>query len=53
MTDLANASSGFYGSLELGDRPALLVIDFQRGFTQEGLTPLASVLGSSESLTVM
>lgn len=42
MTDLANASSGFYGSLELGDRPALLVIDFQRGFTQEGLTPLAS-----------
>lgn len=42
MKDNANLRGGFYGSLTLGSRPALLVIDFQRGFTEEGLTPLAS-----------
>lgn len=42
MKDSANLSGGFYGSLTLGSRPALLVIDLQRGFTEEGLTPLAS-----------
>lgn len=42
MKDSANERSGFYGSLKLGRRPALVVIDFQRGFTEEGLTPLAS-----------
>lgn len=42
MKDDANVRSGFYGSLQVGQRPALLVIDFQRGFTEQGLTPLAS-----------
>lgn len=42
MKDSANVRSGFYGSLTLGQRPALLIIDFQRGFTEAGLTPLAS-----------
>lgn len=42
MKDDANVRSGFYGSLEVGRQPALLVIDFQRGFTEQGLTPLAS-----------
>ena len=42
MLDSANVRSGFYGTLALGSRPALLVIDFQRGFTEDGLTPLAS-----------
>lgn len=42
MKDDANVRSGFYGSLQVGQRPALLIIDFQRGFTEQGLTPLAS-----------
>lgn len=42
VTDKANAASGFYGSLTPGRRPALLVVDFQLGFTDPGLSPLAS-----------
>ncbi|NYT84024.1 isochorismatase family protein [Pollutimonas harenae] len=40
--DNANTAGGFYGSLNFGSRPVLLVVDFQRGFTEPGLTPLAS-----------
>lgn len=42
MKDSANVQGGFYGTLTRGSKPALLVIDFQRGFTEGGLTPLAS-----------
>lgn len=42
MRDDANARSGFYGTLSAGCRPALLVVDFQRGFTEPGVSPLAS-----------
>lgn len=42
MTDAANLKSGFGGSLAVGQRPALLVVDFQRGFTDTSLSPLAS-----------
>jgi len=42
MQDLDNRRSGFDGSLSFGQRPALLVIDFQRGFTERELSPLAS-----------
>lgn len=42
LKDQANARSGFYGRLISGRRPALLVIDFQRGFTEPGVSPLAS-----------
>lgn len=40
--DAANLRSGFNGALELGRRPALLVIDLQRGFTDPEISPLAS-----------
>src|SRR3546814_13706407 len=40
--DSANTAGGFYGSFNFGSRPVLLVVDFQRGFTEPGLTPLAS-----------
>ena len=42
MRDSDNLKGGFDGTLAMGARPALLVIDFQRGFTEPGLTPLAS-----------
>ncbi|NYT25023.1 isochorismatase family protein [Alcaligenaceae bacterium] len=45
--DSANTAGGFYGSLEFGSRPALLIIDFQRGFTEAGLTPLAADCGTA------
>ncbi|MFA7668230.1 MAG: isochorismatase family protein [Burkholderiaceae bacterium] len=45
--DSANTAGGFYGSLEFGSHPALLIIDFQRGFTEAGLTPLASDCSSA------
>lgn len=38
--DKANVESGFYGDLALGKSPALLVVDFQKGFTQPGLSSL-------------
>lgn len=42
MKDVDNIRSGFDGTLRMGNRPALLVIDFQRGFTEPALSPLAS-----------
>jgi maleamate amidohydrolase len=42
MLDQDNVRSGFNGSLARGRRPALLVIDLQRGFTETALSPLAS-----------
>lgn len=42
MSDKANLKSGFVGALASGQRPALLVVDFQRGFTDISLSPLAS-----------
>lgn len=42
MRDEANVKSGFSGELSYGERPTLLVIDFQRGFTENALSPLAS-----------
>jgi len=42
MQDTDNIRSGFNGSLQFGQRPALLVVDFQRGFTEPALSPLAS-----------
>ena len=42
MSDQANLQSGFGGALAIGQRPALLVVDFQRGFTEPSLSPLAS-----------
>lgn len=42
MTDTANMKSGFGGRLTVGQRPALLVVDFQRGFTEPEISPLAS-----------
>lgn len=41
MNDNANLKSGFGGMLAVGQRPALLVVDFQRGFTEPALSPLA------------
>lgn len=51
MRDDANARSGFYGKLEPGRRPALLVVDFQRGFTEVGVSPLASDCGGAVAAT--
>jgi nicotinamidase-related amidase len=34
--------SGFCGTLSVGQQPALLVIDFQQGFTNPAVSPLAS-----------
>lgn len=42
MNDKDNIKSGFNGTLAWGRRPALLVIDFQRGFTEPAVSPLAS-----------
>lgn len=42
MDDKNNVRSGFNGTLERGVKPTLLVIDFQRGFTETALSPLAS-----------
>lgn len=42
MKDAFNIRGGFDGTLRPGQRPALLVIDFQRGFTEPSLSPLAS-----------
>jgi nicotinamidase-related amidase len=42
MDDQDNIRSGFNGTLNRGRRPALLVIDLQRGFTETEVSPLAS-----------
>lgn len=51
MRDDANAHSGFYGSLTPGHRPALLVVDFQLGFTDTNVSPLASECGAAVMAT--
>ncbi len=51
MQDQANLRGGFYGQLTLGAHPALLVIDFQRGFTEPGFSPLASDCDSAIAAT--
>lgn len=42
MRDSDNRRSGFGGALAVGARPALLVIDFQSGFTDPAISPLAA-----------
>ncbi len=42
MDDKDNLRSGFNGTLSRGRQPVLLVIDFQRGFTETDVSPLAS-----------
>jgi len=42
MKDEYNERSGFNGSFKLGKRPALVVVDFQKAFTQPAVSPLAS-----------
>jgi nicotinamidase-related amidase len=42
MKDPDNIQCGFDRSIQAGKTPALLVIDFQRGFTEPALSPLAS-----------
>ena len=42
MNDEKNIQSGFSGTLTKGKMPALLVVDFQRGFTEPAVSPLAS-----------
>lgn len=42
MRDDANRQGGFTGDFELGKRPALLVIDFQRGMTDSSVSKLGS-----------
>ena len=42
MNDEKNIQSGFSGTLTKGKQPALLVVDFQRGFTEPAVSPLAS-----------
>jgi nicotinamidase-related amidase len=51
MKDDANIRSGFNGTLEHGRKPALLVVDFQRGFTEESISPLASDCSSAVTAT--
>lgn len=47
MKDPFNIRGGFDGTLRPGQRPALLVIDMQRGFTEPALSPLASECGEA------
>ena len=51
VKDAANAASGFYGSLAPGRKPAILVVDFQLGFTDIGVSPLASDCSASVEAT--
>ncbi|NYT37637.1 isochorismatase family protein [Allopusillimonas soli] len=51
MKDEANIRGGFDGTLVPGNRPALLVIDFQRGFTEAAVSPLASDCSSAIAAT--
>jgi len=51
MKDEANIRGGFDGTLVPGNRPALLVIDFQRGFTEAAISPLASDCSSAIAAT--
>ena len=49
--DQANRLGSFYGDLKLGRRPALLVVDFQKGFTQPRLSPLAGEFDDAINVT--
>lgn len=51
MHDAKNAASGFNGTLARGANPALLVIDYQRAFTEPDLSPLASECQAQLSAT--
>lgn len=51
MKDAQNIKSGFDRSVPIGRRPALLVIDFQRGFTEPALCPLASECSEAVTAT--
>jgi nicotinamidase-related amidase len=51
MKDDANVRSGFNGTLKRGSKPALLIIDFQRGFTETSVSPLASDCSSAITAT--
>ena len=51
MQDQDNIRSGFNGTLTRGSRPALLVIDLQRGFTETQVSPLASDCTSAVQAT--
>ena len=51
MDDKDNILSGFNGKLQKGIQPALLVIDFQRGFTEIEVSPLASDCSQSVAAT--
>jgi nicotinamidase-related amidase len=58
MNDKDNIRSGFNGSLQWGKKPALLVVDFQRGFTEPAVSPLAAecpeaVLATNEIIRAM
>ena len=58
MNDKDNILGGFNGILQRGRKPALLVIDFQRGFTEPAVSPLASectqaVLATNELIRAM
>lgn len=49
--DQANSESGFYGDLNIGSHPALLVIDFQKGFTQPALSRLGGNFDAAVEVT--
>jgi len=51
MSDADNRRSGFGGALVLGERPALLIVDFQRGFTDPTINPLAADCASALAAT--
>lgn len=51
MKDQANIRGGFDGTLPFGKRPALLVVDFQRGFTEPGHSALYANCDSQISAT--
>jgi len=45
MQDQDNIASGFNGTLKVGKRPALLIVDYQNAFTDPKLSPFASPSG--------
>ncbi len=51
MIDSDNIESGFNGTLEFGRRPVLLVVDFQRGFTDPTTSPLGSDVSKAVAAT--
>ena len=49
--DQANRLGGFSGDLKLGSRPALLVVEFQKGFTQPRVSYLAGEFDDASNAT--